>query len=100
VRILRHLFKLEASSAAEPRRGWEESVDDARLEIEATLQDSPSLRREVPRLVAEQMPQAVRLALRDLARHSEPADSIRARLDSGGFTVDEVLGDWFPDKSG
>jgi hypothetical protein len=32
-RILRHHFKLEASPAIEPRRGWKESIRDARVEI-------------------------------------------------------------------
>ena len=36
-RILRHLFKLEASPRAEPRRGWKESVRGARAEIEDIL---------------------------------------------------------------
>ena len=98
LRILRHLFKLEASSISEPKRGWEESVGDAREEIEATLQDSPSLRREVPRLVAEQTARAAKLAARDLERHGEIAEGIQARLDKGGFTDDEVLGDWFPNE--
>jgi hypothetical protein len=99
-RIMRHLFKLEASTAVEPRPGWEESVGDARAEIEDILQDSPSLRRELPGMVAEQTPRAAKLASRDLERHGEAADGIATRLGEGGFTVDGVLGDWFPEKNG
>ena len=94
-RILRHLFKLEASPAIEPRRGWEESIRDARVEIEDILQDSPSLRREIDRLIAEQTPIAGSLASADLIEHGESADAVDARLAQGGFTAEQVLGDWF-----
>jgi len=33
-RILRHLLKLEASPAAEPRAGWRSTIREARSEIE------------------------------------------------------------------
>lgn len=46
-RILRHLFKLEASPAADPCAGWRATIRDARAEIEELLETSPSLRREV-----------------------------------------------------
>jgi hypothetical protein len=99
-RILRHLLKLEFSNAADPRSGWGESIDDAREEIEDALRLSPSLRREVGGLISEEIATAAKLDARDLARHGEAADAIRARLDMGGYTVDQVLGDWFPDDKG
>lgn len=99
-RVLHHLFKLEASAAIEPRAGWRRSVRDARDEIRDLLQDSPSLRREIPGLVETQTPRAATVAADDLAEHGEAADAIRTRLDSGGFTVEEALGEWFPDKTG
>src|ERR1700740_3285822 len=46
-RILRHLFKLDASPAVDPRPGWCATVRDARTEIEDLLEASPSLRREI-----------------------------------------------------
>src|ERR1700757_938799 len=46
-RILRHLFKLEASPAVDPRAGWRTTVRDARVEMEDLLEASPSLRREI-----------------------------------------------------
>lgn len=98
-RILRHQFKLEASPAIEPRRGWKESIRDARVEIEDILQDSPSLRRELDRLIAEQTPIAGNLAAADLRDHGESADAVQARLTKGGFTADQVLGDWFPETA-
>lgn len=99
-RILRHLFKLEASPASEPRPGWEEWVRDARVEIEDILQDSPSLRREVAQLLSEQTAIAAKLAAEDLQSHGEAADAVGVRLEQGGFTADQVLGDWFPDTTG
>jgi len=98
-RILRHLFKLEASPAIEPRRGWEESIRDARVEIEDILQDSPSLRRHIERLIADQMSVAAMLAAADLQAHGEPTDAVEARLEKGGFTADQIVGAWFPARS-
>ena len=96
-RILRHLFKLEASPAHDPRAGCEESIVDARMEIEDILQDSPSLRVEIAQLIAEQTATAAKLAALDLERHGERADAVRASVEAGGFTVEQVLGDWVPE---
>ncbi len=96
-RILRHLFKLDASPALEPRSGWEESIRDARVEVEDILQDSPSLRREVARLIREQAPTAAKLAAADLQSHGEAAEALWARIEKEGFSSEQVLGDWLPD---
>src|ERR1700739_4341982 len=53
-RILRHLFKLEASPAVDPRGGWRATIRDARAEIEELLETSPSLRREVDATIKKQ----------------------------------------------
>jgi hypothetical protein len=99
-RILRHLFKLDASPAIEPRAGGLTTIRDARVEIEDVLEDSPSLRREMAALVRQQTATAARLAAADLAQHGERDDGIRARVDAGGFTAEQVLGDWFPAPPG
>lgn len=99
-RILRHLLKLEASSAAEPRAGWRSTILEARREIDQLLGDSPSLRREVDGLIAQQLTVAAQLASADLSQHGEPGDAVRARLQKGGFTAEQVLGDWFPEPPG
>ena len=99
-RILRHLFKLEASPAAEPRAGWHTTVRDARTEIEDLLETSPSLRREIDAVVKRQGTSAAKLAAYDLEDHGEPADAVWARLEKGGFTAEQVIGDWFPDDAG
>jgi Domain of unknown function DUF29 len=99
-RVLRHLLKLKVSPAAEPRAGWRATIDEARTEIEGLLEDSPSLRREADGLIKKQIRAAGRLAADDLRQHGEPAEAIETRLDGEGFTVEQVLGDWFPDTRG
>jgi uncharacterized protein DUF29 len=99
-RILRHLFKLEASPATNPQAGWRATILDARVEIEELLEISPSLRREVEVVVRQQTTVAAKLAAADLEDFGEPADNIKARLDKGGFTAEEVLGDWLPGTPG
>ena len=99
-RILRHLLKLEASPASEPRAGWRTTVLDARAEIEALLEDSPSLRREIEGMIAEEVNAAAKFAAADLQQHGEPAEAVGARLEKGGFTAEQVVGDWFPEAWG
>src|SRR5579862_6648514 len=96
-RILRHLYKLEASPADGPRAGWRTSIRDARAQIDDVFDESPSLRRLIDAVLARQMAPAAKLAMSDLARHREAAAAIRARLDAGGYTAEQALGDWFPE---
>jgi hypothetical protein len=98
-RILHHLLKMEGSPAIEPQAGWRSTILNARAEIEDILRDSPSLRGQVDTTIAEQIGIAARLAEVDLARHGETIGGIRARLEQGGFTAEQVLGDWFPDPA-
>lgn len=96
-RIMRHLFKLAASPAREPRAGWCSTINDGRGEIEDVLRDSPSLRRELDALIAEESRPAAKFAAADLELHGELADAVWARLEQGGFSTDQVLTDWFPE---
>jgi hypothetical protein len=97
-RVLRHLLKLEASSAAQPRAGWRTTIDEARTEIEGLLEDSLCLRRETQALIKKQIRAAARLAADDLMQHGEQIGAIRARLEGDASTEEQVLGDWFPDR--
>jgi hypothetical protein len=91
--IIEHLMKLEASAAQDSRRGWIDSVLRERGEIEALLDDSPSLRREVAGMLAWSMPRARRDVAGSLADHGgQPATD----LDQLSYTEEQVLGDWFP----
>jgi uncharacterized membrane protein len=96
-RILRHLLKLAVSPKTEPRGGWRTTIRDARVDLEIVLEDSPSLRREIADIIAKQSSTAAKLAAADLARHGEPTNAVWGRLEQGGFTAEQVLGDWFPD---
>src|SRR5689334_5739650 len=55
-RILHHLFKLEASPAADTRAGWRATIRDARADMQDLLEASPSLRREIDAVVKKQAP--------------------------------------------
>jgi hypothetical protein len=96
-RILRHLLKLEASPAAEPRAGWRATIREARGEIGGVLDDRPSLRREAEVWITKQIRVAAELAADDLGQHGETADAVWARLETRHYTAEEVLGDWFPE---
>ena len=95
-RIIRHLAKLQFSPAHHPRRGWHESIVDGRSEVELILRDSPSLKRQRNRIVADETGYAVKLAIFDLGEFGEIDPSRLAALRNAQYTVDQVLGDWFP----
>jgi hypothetical protein len=95
-RIQRHLIKLSYSPARYPRRGWRESVREARAEIETLLNENPSLRGELDCFTAEQLSQAIKLAVADLEDYDELDATRRKAVYSTSFTVDQVLSDWLP----
>ncbi|HKS87940.1 MAG TPA: DUF29 domain-containing protein [Stellaceae bacterium] len=99
-RIIEHLMKLEFSPAADPRRGWTGSIDDARNEIERVLEDSPSLRREIDAAIAAETKRTLRKAIRALEEYGEIVSATVARLRSRTYTAEQVLGDWFPPEPG
>ena len=92
--VIEHLIKLQASPAAEPRAGWQDTIDRARSEIESLLADSPSLRSAVASIIAGVLPKARRFAGTALARHGEAP---RVDVHTLTYTEDQVLGEWFPD---
>jgi hypothetical protein len=93
--ILEHLLKLERSPAPDPRHGSMDTVERERSEIERLLEDSPSLRREVARMITVEAPRAARLAARALFRHAEEIGELAVP----NYTEEQVLGDWFPEAS-
>jgi hypothetical protein len=97
-RIVRHLLELQYSPAKEPRRGWAESIVDARAEIEDLLEVSPSLRTGLDRDVERQTQRGINLALRDLGRQQEIDPAATARMRATSYTEEQILGDWFPDR--
>jgi hypothetical protein len=97
-RVIHHLLKLEHSPARNPQRGWENSVIDARDQIEDLLDRSPSLSREISAEIARQAPRAARLAIRDLGKRAEVDPAIAGRIRATAYTDDQVVGDWFPEE--
>lgn len=95
-RIIRHLLKLQFSSATEPRRRWVESISDARSEIELVLRMSPSLKAELAAAVAEETEIAARRAIADLEKYGEMSPALSLKIRVASFTPDEVADDWFP----
>lgn len=98
-RIIRHLLNLQYSPAAEPRRRWDESIEDARSEIELLLEDSPSLAREISQAVTTELQRGSRRAIRDLEKYDELDDAAADRLRATTYTAEQILGDWFPSKN-
>jgi hypothetical protein len=93
--ILVHLIKLQASPAAEPRGGWRETIIEQRSEIERVIEDSPSLRQTIGRVIAREIVPARRQASVALTGHGETPHVDANQL---SYSEPEVLGDWFPDK--
>ena len=97
-RIIRHLAKLQHSPATDPRADWQVSIQDARAEIRNLLRDSPSLKRQVGRLVSEETRDAVELAILDLGKYGEIDFSTAGAFRNTRYTVEQILGDWMPPK--
>jgi hypothetical protein len=95
-RVIDHLLKLENSPAIDPRAAWIDSIDDARNEIEAVLEDSPSLRKEVGAAIAAEMGRGSRKAIRDLEKYGDIEPAILTRIRGTTYTDGQILGDWFP----
>ena len=93
-RVIEHLLKLEYSPAVEPRRGWSESVNHHRGDVELRLAQSPSLRPCLQREFATCWRLGRRYALDSLA-----SDGIEETIvpKKAPYTVEQVLDlDWFP----
>ena len=94
-RILYHLLKLQHSPATGPRRGWQNSVDDARVQLAEHLGDSPSLVHDMAGSIEHQYALARRRALRDLE-----VDGIDPRLVPATCPYTELQirdFDWWPE---
>jgi hypothetical protein len=96
MRIVQHFIKLEHSPAVDPRNSWRRSIRLARLQIEQLLEENPSLKREVRRLVRDVIKDGVQLAIIDLEEHAEIDARDFARLRRSSYTAEQILGDWFP----
>ncbi len=95
-RIIEHLLKLENSRAADPRMGWIASIGDARNEIEAVLEDSPSLKTEIAAAITAEIKRGSRKAISELGKYGELDSATLVRIRGTIYTEDQILGDWFP----
>lgn len=98
--VIEHLLKLEVSHAIEPRRGWAETVRRERVEIEALLDENPSLRATLADSLALADRKARQLAEISLDRHGELSPQTRRALGDAKFQVQEVIGPWLPENAG
>jgi hypothetical protein len=98
MRIIQHLVKLEYSPVFDPRNGWRRTIKLARLQAHKRLEDNPSLRNELGRLIERETKRGIEYAIADLEEHTE-TDELEANvLRRARYTEEQVLGDWFPNE--
>jgi len=97
-RIIRHLAKLQFSQATDPRGSWRESVRDGRQQPKLVLADSPSLKSQLEQIVSEESTGAIKRTVADLGEFGEVDAATQLALPQTRYSVDEVLGDWFPSE--
>jgi Domain of unknown function DUF29 len=93
--IVEYLMKLQHSPAIDPRGGWMDTINRERLNIEDLLEDSPSLKRELPSIIEQLKPRVARLASSSLFGYGETVK----KLPLPTYTESQVLGEWFPGDS-
>jgi hypothetical protein len=97
--IVEHLMKLQFSPAVEPRAGWIETIGRERRDIELLLEDSPSLRSELDSSLVTAAKRTVPFVADLLMARGEAAGpDLRPRLQTAGYTIEQVLGDWLPES--
>ncbi len=93
--VIEHLLKLQVSPATDPALLWRDTIRRTRRQIAESLKDSPSLRCELPEMIADEL-EAARVLVRDtLADYGETP---LQPLDSITFDEATILGDWLPDR--
>lgn len=95
-RVIEHLLKLRYSPARDPRRGWIESILDARRQIDRILSDSPSLQPALPTIISAELSRTRQYVSKSLRLYEEAAAAIAVERDDLAFTVEQITGDWFP----
>jgi hypothetical protein len=92
--IAEHLMKLQASPAVAPRSGWQQTVIKARAQVRRILKDSPSLRRTLPDVAADEVAEARADVLQALRAFAEVP---RVGLDRLYYTPEQLVEAWWPD---
>ena len=94
--IIEHLLKLQFSPSPGPRRGWQETVRKARHAAEDLLDESPSLRRDVPTMIEAVRRRALKEAVDRFRAFGEDQAAKAAEGFGGRYEDEQVTGDWFP----
>jgi hypothetical protein len=93
-RIIEHLLKLEYSPAVEPRFGWQDSVIEARTQIEDVL--TATLRSEAEAELAQLYARARRSAARAFTQHGEQ-EAADAFPETCPYDFEQIIDeDWYP----
>jgi Domain of unknown function DUF29 len=90
--IIEHLLKLQYAEIEEPRRGWEETVRQQRLDVKAVLEDNPSLRREVPNMIHRLFAESAPWIAEDLVARGEADPLIVKTVSAHPYSEEQVLG--------
>ncbi len=97
-RILLHFLKLAHSPARDPHADWMDSIIDARAEIEDKL--TPSLQRDIEKMLPRIYAISRKRAVLDLERHGEHG-AARALPSECPYTIDQIFAeDWYPETAG
>ena len=102
--VIEHLIKLQHSPAALPRNDWRDSIQSARIEIDALLEESPSLRPLLDAAIRKETSRGAKLAIRSLEARRELNPALRSDLmnksylDLFAYAPEQILGDWFPEE--
>ena len=100
--IIEHLIKLEHSPTRQPRENWRETIQNARIEVEVLLDDSPSLKPRLGGIIGSETPRGAKLAIGKLQRRGELSSSLvemlkaKSYLELFAYTEDQIVGDWLP----
>ncbi len=93
-RLLSQALKLEYSPASEPRRGWIESIDDARIEIEERL--TPTIRKDLEAQLPAIYARALRRTRKALVAEGAP-NAADALSETCPYTLEQLLDEtWYP----
>ena len=91
--LLMHLLKWQFQ-ADHRSRSWHNTINVQRWDLEAVLEDNPSLQRELPQCIAKAYPRARREALQETGLLRSPWP------DTCPWTIEQILDEvWLPDLS-
>jgi Domain of unknown function DUF29 len=93
-RIIDHCLKLEHSPARDPRADWQETIVNARIELEDKL--TATLRRGLQRRLPKLYDQARRTAAASLRLHREPEAADALPETCPWRLADLLRHDWYP----